>query len=95
MEAVGCKVLDKLTDFNEIFGENVLHTNLAELKVGNEGQIIEFIYNDEVIKKIEAMGLREGKRIMVMRKLGRVILIKTGNSRIIITSDIAAKIKIK
>lgn len=95
MEAAGCKVLDELADFNETFIENLPHTNLVELEVGNEGQITEFMDNDEIIKKIEAMGLREGKRITVMRKLGRVILIKTGNSRIVITSDIAAKIKIK
>jgi len=69
--------------------------NLKELKVGEAAQIVGFSNHDDTVKKIEAMGLRKGKRIAVLRKLGRGILIKTNNSRIVITSDVAKNIEVK
>lgn len=69
--------------------------NLKELKVGEAAQIVGFTNRDDAIKKIEAMGLRKGKRITVLRKLGRGILIKASNSRIVITSDVAKNIEVK
>ena len=69
--------------------------NLKELEVGEAAQIVGFANRDDVIKKIEAMGLRKGKRITVLRKLGRGILVKTSNSRIAITSDVANNIEVK
>lgn len=69
--------------------------NLKELEVGEAAQIVGFANRDDVIKKIEAMGLRKGKRITVLRKLGRGILVKTSNSRIAITSDVAKNIEVK
>lgn len=70
-------------------------TNLKELKVGEAARIVGFLEHDDALKKIEAMGLREGKRITVLKKLGRGILIKTSNSRIVITSDVAKKIEVE
>lgn len=69
--------------------------NLKELKIGEAAQIVGFTNRDDAIKKIEAMGLRKGKRITVLRKLGRGILIKASNSRIVITSDVAKNIEVK
>ncbi len=69
--------------------------NLKELKAGEAAQIVGFTNRDDAIKKIEAMGLRKGKRITVLRKLGRGILIKASNSRIVITSDVAKNIEVK
>jgi len=71
------------------------HISLKELEVGQAAQIIGFLNHDDAIKKIEAMGLRKGKRITVLRKLGRGILIRTSNLRIVITSDVAKNIEVK
>lgn len=70
-------------------------TNLRELQVGETAHIVDFFNPDEIAKKIEAMGLRKGKRITVLQKLGRGILVKTSNSRIVITSDVAKNIEVK
>jgi len=68
---------------------------LRELKVGESAQIVGFLDNNDTIKKIEAMGLRAGKRVTILRKLGRGILVRTNNSRIVITSDVAKNIEVK
>jgi len=73
----------------------LIEVNLKELKVGEAAQIVGFTNHDDAAKKIEAMGLRKGKRITVLRKLGRGILVKTSNSRIVITSDVARNIEVK
>ena len=90
---------DKMADGNlnsiETLEVGVSQVNLKELKVGEAAQIIGFSNNDETVKKIEAMGVRKGKRITILRKLGRGILIKMNNSRIVITSDVAKNIEVK
>jgi ferrous iron transport protein A len=68
---------------------------LKELKVGDTAQIVGFLKQNETVQKIEAMGLRTGKKIRIMQKLGRGILVKTNNSRIVITSDVAKNIEVK
>lgn len=68
---------------------------LKELKVGESARIVSFIKQSETVQKIEAMGLRPGKRIRILQKLGRGILVKTSNSRIVITSDVAKNIEVK
>ncbi|MCL4511984.1 MAG: ferrous iron transport protein A [Bacteroidetes bacterium] len=70
-------------------------TSLKELQVGEAAHIVDFFNPDEIARKIEAMGLRKGKKITVLQKLGRGILIKTNNSRIVITSDVAKNIEVK
>jgi ferrous iron transport protein A len=68
---------------------------LKELKVGETAQIVGFTKQSETVQKVEAMGLRPGKKIRIMQKLGRGILVKTSNSRIVITSDVAKNIEVK
>lgn len=68
---------------------------LKDLKVGDAAHIVGFIKDNETAQKIEAMGLRRGKKITIMQKLGRGILVKTSNSRIVITSDVAKNIEVK
>lgn len=70
-------------------------TSLKDLKVGETAQIVDFFNHSDVVKKIEAMGLRKGRKITVLRKLGRGIVIKASNSRIVITSDVAKNIEVK
>lgn len=68
---------------------------LKEMKVGETAQIVGFIKLSETVQKVEAMGLRPGKKITIMQKLGRGILVKTSNSRIVITSDVAKNIEVR
>ncbi len=68
---------------------------LKELKVGDAAHIVDFIQQSDTVKKIEAMGLRRGRKITILQKLGRGILVKTSNSRIVITSDVAKNIEVR
>lgn len=68
---------------------------LLDMKVGDVAHIVDFIRQNETVQKIEAMGLRPGRKITIMQKLGRGILVKTSNSRIVITSDVAKNIEVK
>ena len=79
----------------EILEMSLSQVNVKELKVGQAAQIVGFLNRDDAVKKIEAMGLRKGKQIIVLRRLGRGILVKTSNSRIVITSDVAKNIEVK
>ena len=68
---------------------------LKDLKVGEVAHIVDFLDDNEAVKKIEAMGLRRGKKITIMQKLGRGIVVKTSNSRIVLTSDVAKNVEVK
>ncbi len=70
-------------------------TTLKDLKVGDVAHIVDFLNVNEAVKKIEAMGLRRGKKITIMQKLGRGIVVKTSNSRIVITTDVAKNVEVK
>jgi ferrous iron transport protein A len=95
MESLSSEIINTRTGATEIAEGGSSLMNLKELKVGEAAQIVGFSNHDDTVKKIEAMGLRKGKRIAVLRKLGRGILIKTNNSRIVITSDVAKNIEVK
>jgi len=69
--------------------------NVKDLRVGETAQIVGFLNHDETTKKVEAMGLRKGRRITILKKLGRGILIKIGSTRIVITADVAKNIEVK
>ncbi len=69
--------------------------NLKDLLVGDSAQIVDFLKENDAVRKIEAMGLRRGKKITIMQKMGRGIVVKTSNSRIVITSDVAKNIEVK
>lgn len=98
-----------MTNFKETFAKNEIkqadlkvvndskdhRRTLKDLKVGDVAHIVGFIQQSETVQKIEAMGLRPGKKITVMQKLGRGILVKASNSRIVITSDVAKNIEVK
>ncbi len=46
------------------------------------------------VRKLTAMGLREGKRAKVLLKNGRVILIRLDNSRLIIDNNLAGYVEV-
>ncbi len=47
-----------------------------------------------IVRKLYAMGLKEGKRSKLLLKNGRVYLIRLNNSRLIIDRDIAKFIEV-
>lgn len=95
MENIFDEITNKNQSATQILEAGLTQVNLKELKVGEAAQIVGFLNHDDAVKKIEAMGLRKGKHITVLRKLGRGILIKMSNSRIVITSDVAGNIEVK
>lgn len=67
---------------------------LIDAKCGDKVEIKEILGNDTIFKKVEAMGLRKGDIFEVIQKWGRNLIIKNGNNRIIISSDIAKNIEV-
>ncbi len=69
--------------------------NLEEVQVGEKVFIHDLIGNKEIIKKVEAMGLRKGKKVEILQKTGRNMLLKLNNSRLVISKDVAKDILVK
>lgn len=69
--------------------------NLEEVKPGTQVMIQDLVGRQDVMRRIEAMGLRRGKRVEVLQSLGRTILLKLNNSRLVISKDIARNISVK
>lgn len=69
--------------------------NLEEVKPGTQVMIQDLVGRQDVLRRIEAMGLRRGKRVEVLQSLGRTILLKLNNSRLVISKDIARNIAVK
>ncbi|HKJ46529.1 MAG TPA: FeoA family protein [Balneolales bacterium] len=70
-------------------------TTLNDLKIAQTACIINFYKENEAIKKVEAMGLRCGENVVILQKLGRGIVVKTNNSRIVLTTDVAENVRVK
>ena len=68
---------------------------LEETSPGQEVVILNLLGNSNVMEKIKAMGLREGRKVEVLKKLGRNFLLKVGNSRIVISKDLAKNIEVQ
>ncbi len=68
---------------------------LEEVKPGQEVIIMSFSGKDEVLEKVQAMGLRKGRRVALLQKLGRNLLLKVDNSRIVISKDLARNIEVQ
>ncbi len=65
------------------------------LKDANCGDVViikDFMGKEEIIKKLSAMGLRKGAEFSVAQKCGRNLLIKNGQSCLIISKELAEKI---
>jgi ferrous iron transport protein A len=69
--------------------------DLRSVELGQEFTVKSLKEKDRpAIRKLTAMGLREGKRAKVLLKNGRVILIRLDNSRLIIDTDLAGYIEV-
>jgi len=68
---------------------------LEKVKVGKKVKVLKLEGNDESIKKLEAMGIREGKVLEVVQKLGRNIVVKLDHSKVAISKSLAKRIKVQ
>ena len=68
---------------------------LEKVKVGKKVKVLKLEGNDESIKKLEAMGIREGKVLEVVQKLGRSIVVKLDHSKVAISKSLAKRIKVQ
>ncbi len=69
--------------------------NLEEVKPGQEVVILSLNGKEEVLEKVKAMGLRSGRRVSLLQKVGRNLLLKVDNSRIVISRDLAKAIEVQ
>ncbi|MDW8033298.1 MAG: FeoA family protein [Aquificaceae bacterium] len=69
--------------------------NLEEVKPGQEVTILELVGKEDILKKVEAMGLRRGRRVSLLQKVGRNLLLKVDNSRVVISKDLARSIEVQ
>ncbi len=69
--------------------------NLEEVKPGQEVVILSLNGKEEVLEKVRAMGLRRGRRVSLLQKVGRNLLLKVDNSRIVISKDLAKGIEVQ
>lgn len=68
---------------------------LNEAQCGDLILIKEIKGDEDILKKIMAMGLRKGSQFEVYRKCGRNLLLRNGTNRFIISNKLAEKIEIE
>jgi len=68
---------------------------LIDAKCGDKVKIVNFLKNDNILKKIEAMGLRKDDTFEVIRVWGRNYLLKNGLHRFVISFEIAKNIEVE
>jgi len=68
---------------------------LEKVEVGKRVKVLKLEGNDESIRKLEAMGIREGKVLEVVQKLGRSIVVKLDHSKVAISKSLAKRIKVQ
>jgi len=68
---------------------------LSDAKCGDKVKISGFLGDDEVLHKIEAMGLRKNDEFEVMRVWGRNFLLKNQVHRFVISYEIAKNIEVE
>ncbi len=68
---------------------------LSEARCGEKIKIKEFLEEESILKKIEGMGIRKGMVFEVIQRCGRVFLLRNGENRIAVSTDIAKKIEVE
>lgn len=68
---------------------------LSEACCGDRVIIRDFEGDEEILKKISAMGLRKGSQFEVCLRCGRNLLLRNHNSQFILSRDLADKIKVE
>lgn len=68
---------------------------LVEVKPGQRVFILDLLGKERILEKVQAMGLRKGREVEVLGRLGRNILLKVDNTRIVISKDLAKNIEVQ
>lgn len=68
---------------------------LSEACCGDRIVIKDFLGDEEILKKISAMGLRKGAQFEVYLRCGRNILLRNHNCQFILSRDLADKIEVE
>lgn len=68
---------------------------LKEALCGDVVIIRSFLAEDDILKKISAMGLRKGSQFEVARRCGRNLLLRNNATCLIISDEIAEKIEVE
>ncbi|NPB06920.1 MAG: ferrous iron transport protein A [Aquificae bacterium] len=50
--------------------------------------------NDPVVKRVKSMGFREGKKVKLLRKCGRVYLFKLDNARVALDEELVKRLRL-
>jgi ferrous iron transport protein A len=66
---------------------------LEKVEVGKKVKVLDIEGKEDSLKKLQAMGIRKGKVLEVVQKLGRSIVVKVDYSKIAISKSLAQKIK--
>lgn len=70
-------------------------TALYHLPAGRPGIIAKVCGQSDCFVRAQAMGLREGKSVEVLRRNGRMILVQVGATRLAISSDLAQSVEVR
>ncbi len=65
---------------------------LKDASCGDLVVIKDFLGEEEIIKKLSAMGVRKGSQFSIEQKCGRNLLIRNGQNRLIISKELAEKV---
>ncbi len=68
---------------------------LEKVEVGKKVKVLDIEGKDYSLRKLEAMGIRRGKILEVVQKLGRSIVVKIDHSKVAISRSLARKIKVQ
>ncbi len=69
--------------------------DLRSVELGKEFTVKSLKGKDSpAVKKLTAMGLREGKRAKLLLRNGRVLLLRVDNSRLIIDNNLASYVEV-
>ncbi|NPB07644.1 MAG: hypothetical protein GXN96_01795 [Aquificae bacterium] len=66
---------------------------MESLRAGEEFVVTGFKEVNPVVEKVKSMGLREGKRVKVLMKNGRVYLLKLDNTRLVVDENVMNLLK--
>jgi ferrous iron transport protein A len=68
---------------------------LEKVEVGKRVKVLDIEGKEDSLRKLQAMGIRKGKVLEVVQKLGRSIVVKVDHSKIAISKSLAQKIKVQ
>ncbi len=69
---------------------------MGNVKTGSEVEIVEITNNNSpLVKRLEAMGIKKGKKVKLLMKSGRNLVIKINSLRVVLDKKLAEYIKVK